>query len=62
MRIGYYPGCAITKGSSSEEYGTSVLRVAKEIGPEIEEIQDWNCCGASSAHATNHKLSTALSF
>jgi len=62
MRIGYYPGCAITKGSSSEEYGTSVLRVAQEIGPEIEEIRDWNCCGASSAHATNHKLSTALSM
>ncbi len=62
MRIGYYPGCAITKGSSSEEYGTSVLRVSQEIGPEIEEIRDWNCCGASSAHATNHKLSTALSI
>ncbi|MHC4183249.1 MAG: heterodisulfide reductase-related iron-sulfur binding cluster, partial [Planctomycetota bacterium] len=62
MRIGYYPGCAITKGSSSEEYGTSVLRVSQEIGPEIEEIHDWNCCGASSAHATNHKLSTALSI
>ena len=48
-------------GSSSEEYGTSVLRVSEEIGPELEEIHDWNCCGASSAHATNHKLSTALS-
>ncbi len=62
MRIGYYPGCAITKGSSSEEYGTSVLRVSQAIGPEIEEIHDWSCCGASSAHATNHKLSTALSI
>jgi heterodisulfide reductase subunit B2 len=61
MRIGYYPGCAITKGATSEEYGTSVMEVAKVIGPELEEINDWNCCGASSAHATNHKLSTALS-
>ena len=61
-KIGYYPGCAITMGSSSEEYGTSVLRVSEEIGPELEEIHDWNCCGASSAHATNHKLSTALSI
>lgn len=61
MKIGYYPGCAITKGSSSEEYGTSVMRVSEVIGPEIEEIPDWSCCGASSAHATNHKLSTALS-
>lgn len=60
-RIGYYPGCAITMGSSSEEYGTSVLKVSEVIGPELEEIHDWNCCGASSAHATNRKLSTALS-
>lgn len=60
-KIGYYPGCAITKCSTSEEYGTSVLEVSRVIGPELEEINDWNCCGASSAHATNHKLSTALS-
>ena len=61
MKIGYYPGCAITRGSSSEEYGISVMKVSQVIGPVIEEIPDWNCCGASSAHATNHKLSTALS-
>ncbi|MHC4140290.1 MAG: CoB--CoM heterodisulfide reductase iron-sulfur subunit B family protein [Planctomycetota bacterium] len=60
-KIGYYPGCAITKCSTSEEYGTSVLGVSQVIGPELEEINDWNCCGASSGHATNHKLSTALS-
>ena len=60
-KIGYYPGCAITKCSTSEEYGTSVLGVSRVIGPELVEIDDWNCCGASSAHATNHKLSTALS-
>ena len=59
-KIGYYPGCAITKCSTSEEYGTSVLGVSRVIGPELEEIDDWNCCGASSGHATNHKLSTAL--
>ncbi|MDR4497911.1 MAG: CoB--CoM heterodisulfide reductase iron-sulfur subunit B family protein [Candidatus Scalindua sp.] len=61
MKIGYYPGCAITRGSSSEEYGMSVMKVSQVVGPVIEEIPDWNCCGASSAHATNHKLSTALS-
>ena len=60
-KIGYYPGCAITKCSTSEEYGTSVLGVSRVIGPELVEIDDWNCCGASSGHATNHKLSTALS-
>ena len=27
---------------------------------ELEEVNDWNCCGASSAHCTNDKLSVAL--
>ena len=31
-KIGYYPGCAITKCSTSEEYGTSVLEVSRVIG------------------------------
>jgi len=36
-KIGYYPGCAITKCSTSEEYGTSVLGVSRVIGPELVE-------------------------
>lgn len=27
---------------------------------ELNEIDDWSCCGASSAHMTNFKLSVAL--
>jgi heterodisulfide reductase subunit B len=27
---------------------------------ELKEVDDWSCCGASSAHMTNHKLSVAL--
>ena len=26
----------------------------------MEEIEDWSCCGATSAHSTNFKLSIAL--
>jgi heterodisulfide reductase subunit B len=27
---------------------------------ELEEVKGWNCCGASSAHVLDHKLSLAL--
>ena len=57
-QFGYYPGCAL-HGSSSE-YGLSVSAVFKELGVELKEIYDWNCCGASSAHMLNAKLPVAL--
>ncbi|MBI5779344.1 MAG: CoB--CoM heterodisulfide reductase iron-sulfur subunit B family protein [Planctomycetes bacterium] len=58
MKLGYYPGCALE--GSSKDYSMSLERVFKEIGVELEPIQDWNCCGASAAHSTNHKLALAL--
>lgn len=61
MKIGYYPGCALTKGSSSSEYGMSVKGVAKALDIDLVEIDDWSCCGASAVHQTNHKLAISLS-
>jgi heterodisulfide reductase subunit B len=34
--------------------------MAKLLGIDLWEIPDWNCCGASSAHQTDHLLSIAL--
>lgn len=61
MKIGYYPGCALSDGSSSAEYGMSVRGVANALGIDLAEIDDWNCCGASAAHQTNHLLAISLS-
>ena len=60
MKIGYYPGCALH--GSSKEYDKSIQRLAKEFEVELEEIDDWACCGASAGHQTNHKLSLALNL
>ncbi len=60
MKLGYYPGCALE--GSSKDYSMSLARVFKEIGLELEPIKDWNCCGASAAHSTNHKLALALPY
>jgi len=58
MTLGFYPGCSL-KGSS-REYSESVLTVAKAFNVELEEINDWNCCGSTAAHNLNRELSLAL--
>jgi heterodisulfide reductase subunit B len=58
--IGYYPGCAL-HGTSSE-YEMSVRAVAEALSHRLQEIDDWNCCGASAAHMTNRTMATCLSL
>ena len=59
MKVGYFPGCSLH--ATAKELDLSLRAVAASLGVELEEIRDWSCCGASSAHATNHLLSIALS-
>jgi heterodisulfide reductase subunit B len=54
----YYPGC--TLHSSAREYGVSAQLVCQKMGIELRELEDWTCCGASSAHSTSELLSIAL--
>lgn len=58
MKVSYYPGCSLH--GTAKEYDQSVRSVSHALGIELEEIEDWSCCGASSAHSTNFKLSIAL--
>jgi heterodisulfide reductase subunit B len=58
MKLGFYPGCSLE--GSSREYAESIRAIAPFIGLELEEVENWNCCGSSSAHAMDHTLSLAL--
>jgi heterodisulfide reductase subunit B len=58
MTIGYYPGCSLS--GTAREYDISVKKMCALLDITLKEIDDWNCCGATSAHATNHKLSLLL--
>ena len=58
MKIGYYPGCSLT--GTGKEYDLSLRQVLNALDVELDELIDWSCCGATSAHATNHLLSLAL--
>jgi heterodisulfide reductase subunit B len=42
------------------EFGVSTELVCDALGLEMVEIDDWNCCGASSAHSMDHTLFLAL--
>ncbi len=58
MKFAYYPGCSLH--STSKEYNISARRVCRDLGVTLEELPDWNCCGSTPAHSTDHLLSIAL--
>ena len=58
MKASYYPGCALH--GTALEYDESARAVAKLLDVELVELPDWNCCGASSAHATDEALAFNL--
>jgi len=41
----FYPGCSMQR--SARPYLDSLLAIQQDIDMELEEIQDWNCCGAT---------------
>ncbi len=58
MKYGLYPGCSYD--GTAKEFGESIDAVCNILNLDIEELEDWICCGASSAHNTSHLLATAL--
>jgi len=56
--VAYYPGCSLH--GTSPEYDQSLRAVVEALGIPVAEIPDWNCCGASSGHTTDHLLGVAL--
>ena len=58
MSVSYYPGCSLD--GTAKEYAESTEAIFKTLGVEFKELDDWNCCGSSSAHVTNELLAVAL--
>ncbi|MDP2268533.1 MAG: heterodisulfide reductase-related iron-sulfur binding cluster, partial [Deltaproteobacteria bacterium] len=44
MNYGYYPGCSLT--GSARQLDKGLRKVFAKQGHALEEIPDWNCCGA----------------
>ena len=58
MKYLYYPGCTLE--GTALEYNLSTQAFMAAVGANLVEIDDWTCCGASAAEATNYYLSLAL--
>ncbi|MCK9220156.1 MAG: CoB--CoM heterodisulfide reductase iron-sulfur subunit B family protein [Bacteroidales bacterium] len=57
-KLTYFPGCSAH--GTSEEFEKTVRMVMQRLGVQLEDIPDWNCCGATSAHTMSESLAYAL--
>ena len=58
MKYLYYPGCSLK--SSGALYEDSLLAVFRTLGVEVEELKDWNCCGATNYMSINEDHAIAI--
>jgi heterodisulfide reductase subunit B len=59
QRVAYYPGCALE--GTGHAYDRSTRAVARALGLELDELHDWNCCGAMEVKNIDPHLQTFLS-
>ena len=58
MRYLYYPGCSLKSGGRA--YEESLLAVFEALGEPLEELDDWNCCGATAYMSVDSDKALAL--
>ena len=52
----FYPGCSSGRKTSASNYMVSVESMCKTLDVKLNEIPDWNCCGASIGYAEGGEL------
>ncbi|MEQ8497172.1 MAG: CoB--CoM heterodisulfide reductase iron-sulfur subunit B family protein [Gammaproteobacteria bacterium] len=58
-KVAYYPGCALE--GSGHAYNRSTKALGKALGLALDEVKNWNCCGAMEVKNIDPKLQTYLS-
>jgi heterodisulfide reductase subunit B len=56
--ISYYPGCSLA--TTAKENNRSLNFLFRHLGYNLVELEDWNCCGSSSAHSVDADLAFDL--
>jgi heterodisulfide reductase subunit B len=56
----YFPGCSLA--TTAKENNASLLQFTDRMGIELVELDDWNCCGSSSAHSIDTELADQLAM
>jgi heterodisulfide reductase subunit B len=57
-KFAYFPGCSLEKMASS--YHKSALETTKAFDIELQELDDWNCCGATTYFHVDELLASTL--
>jgi heterodisulfide reductase subunit B len=52
----FYPGCSSQKGASGSNFLASIGVMCEKLGIQLNEIPDWNCCGASIGYGEGGEL------
>ncbi len=58
-KVAYYPGCALE--GTGHAYNRSTKALGSALGLELDEVKNWNCCGAMEVKNVDPKLQTYLS-
>ncbi|MFC1867532.1 heterodisulfide reductase-related iron-sulfur binding cluster [Thermodesulfobacteriota bacterium] len=56
--VSYFPGCSLV--STARENKVSMDYLLQHLGIHLKELEDWNCCGSSSAHSIDAGLANDL--
>ena len=54
----YYPGCSLE--SLGKNYHISTMAVAQALDIDLQELEDWNCCGATAYFPVDELLAYTL--
>jgi len=54
----YFPGCSLEKMGKS--YHLSSMETTRALDVELEELEDWNCCGATTYFHIDELLAYTL--
>ncbi len=55
----YFPGCSLEKLAQS--YHLSTHETTQKLGVDLKELEDWNCCGATTYFHVDELLAYTLS-
>ncbi|MEM3453493.1 MAG: CoB--CoM heterodisulfide reductase iron-sulfur subunit B family protein [Candidatus Hadarchaeum sp.] len=55
----YYPGCSLE--SSARSYDVSTRWVFHRLNLDLQELEDWNCCGATMYMSIKETISLSFS-
>ncbi|MCP4139725.1 MAG: disulfide reductase [Chloroflexi bacterium] len=57
-KYAYFPGCSLEKMALS--YHKSSMEATQVVGVELQELDDWNCCGATTYFHLDEILANTL--